>query len=61
MTPEYLVDVKDDWLANQPYLHITSSNDEKYLCTLPAIPTQVRLSFMFFIYFLSVVNFLNRS
>uniref|UniRef100_A0A0R3RJI1 Endoplasmic reticulum lectin 1 n=1 Tax=Elaeophora elaphi TaxID=1147741 RepID=A0A0R3RJI1_9BILA len=39
-TPTYLVDVKDDWLTNQPYLHITSGNDEKYLCTLPPIPTQ---------------------
>ncbi|MCP9260481.1 hypothetical protein DINM_003511 [Dirofilaria immitis] len=38
--PKYLVDVKDDWLTNQPYLHITSGNDEKYLCTLPVIPTQ---------------------
>ncbi|VDK87059.1 unnamed protein product [Litomosoides sigmodontis] len=39
-TPTYLVDVKDDWLANQPYLHITSGNDERYLCTLPLIPTE---------------------
>uniref|UniRef100_A0A915PUF4 Endoplasmic reticulum lectin 1 n=1 Tax=Setaria digitata TaxID=48799 RepID=A0A915PUF4_9BILA len=39
-TPKYLVDVKDDWLTNQPYLHITSGNDEKYLCTLPIIPAQ---------------------
>ncbi|VBB31521.1 unnamed protein product, partial [Acanthocheilonema viteae] len=39
-TPAYLLDVKDDWLTNQPYLHITSGNDEKYLCTLPLIPAQ---------------------
>ncbi|CAG9538648.1 unnamed protein product [Cercopithifilaria johnstoni] len=39
-TPSYLVDVKDDWLTNQPYLHVTSGNDEKYLCALPHIPNQ---------------------
>uniref|UniRef100_A0A2K6VM49 Endoplasmic reticulum lectin 1 n=1 Tax=Onchocerca volvulus TaxID=6282 RepID=A0A2K6VM49_ONCVO len=38
--PKYLVDVNDDWLTNQPYLHITSGNDEKYLCTLPTIPAE---------------------
>ncbi|VIO99801.1 Uncharacterized protein BM_BM7230 [Brugia malayi] len=43
-TPEYLVNVKDDWLTNQPYLHVTSGSDEKYLCTLPIIPIENKQS-----------------
>ncbi|VDN08158.1 unnamed protein product [Thelazia callipaeda] len=41
-TPKQFVKVDDDLLSSQPYIHISSVNGEKYLCTLPTIFTKTK-------------------